>query len=190
VSHEHRRGLRGAALSVRAGGVIAYPTEAVFGLGCNPRDEVAISRVITLKRRARDKGLIVIAATAQQLDGLIAPSASAAFESRAIGAEAGGRATTFVVPAGEQAPPILCGGRATIAVRVCTHPIARALCHYLDGPLVSTSANRSGSQPARSAVQIRRWFQGQVDAIVGGRVGENLRPSRIIDLMTDEVLRA
>ena len=184
------RALRSAAVSVRAGGVIAYPTEAVFGLGCDPCDEAAIGRVIDLKRRARDKGLIVIAADSAQLDGLIAPKARAEFETRAAQAAVDGRATTFVVPAGRLAPLLLCGGRSTIAVRICNHPIARSLCHYADGPLVSTSANRSGSQPARTAVQARRWFLSQVDVIVGGRVGRDARPSRIIDLMSGEVLRA
>jgi L-threonylcarbamoyladenylate synthase len=183
------RALRSAAVSSRAGGVIAYPTEAVFGLGCSPYDEAAIARVISLKQRARDKGLIVIAAHSAQLDGLVAPGAREAFDGRADNVAADDRATTFVVPAGRDASALLCGGRATIAVRICKHPVARALCLYADGPLVSTSANRSGSRPARTAVQARCWFLRQVDVIVGGRVGKDLRPSRIIDLMTGEVLR-
>jgi L-threonylcarbamoyladenylate synthase len=178
--------LRRAAAVVRRGGVIAYPTEAVFGLGCDPLDRGAVARILAAKGRGADKGLILVAADVAQLDGLVAelPAASRA---RILHSWPG--PVTWILPAAAGVPGWLTGGRATLAVRVTDHPVAAALCRACGTPLVSTSANRAGRPPARTAVQLRLRLAGAYDLLVPGRCGPQRRPSTIIDAASGRVLR-
>ena len=139
--------IRQAAIVVRSGGVVAYPTAGVYGLGCDPGDGDAVARILELKRRPASAGLILIAADAQQLDQWIAPGAE---ERQRIAAGADG--ITWVVTAAPATPDWITGGRATVAVRVTHHPVAAALCAAAHTPLVSTSANRRGCPPAMTAL--------------------------------------
>jgi len=143
--------IRHAAEVIKAGGVVAYPTEAVYGLGCDPRDRDAVRRILALKRRRESAGLILIGADARQLEGWIDPSDA---ESRSLaGGDAG---VTWVVTAGPETPSWITGGRPTVAARVTLHPTAAALCRAADMPIVSTSANRGGRPPARDSLGVRR----------------------------------
>jgi L-threonylcarbamoyladenylate synthase len=177
----------GAARIVLEGGVIAYPTEAVYGIGCLPLHEQALLRVVALKRRATQKGLIVVAASIEQLEEL------AVLPGGAIGAEM--RADwpgphTWIVSARPGLPALLTGGRPTLAVRVSAHPIVRRLCHRTGSALVSTSANLSGSPPARTALAVRRQLGRFVDCVLAGPLGDSPRPTGIRDAATGKVLRA
>jgi L-threonylcarbamoyladenylate synthase len=175
-----------AVEALRQGGVIAYPTEAVYGLGCDPADATAIARVLELKQRPASKGLILIAAEESALRPWLAPIDA---ETRARIAPTWPGPTTWLLPAAADCPAILRGDHDTLAVRVTAHPVAAALCQAWGGALVSTSANLSGGEPVRAAAAARALFGTTVDAIVEGAVGELERPTTIRDARTGQTLR-
>ncbi|MCH8497703.1 MAG: L-threonylcarbamoyladenylate synthase [Marinobacter sp.] len=180
--HCHR-----ASQIVSAGGVIAYPTEAVWGLGCNPWDQEAVERIYDLKVRPMRKGLILVAADIQQLDFLFSVLPGA-LRTKAQAHWPG--PVTLLVPDPEgQIPQRVKGENSTIAVRVSAHPLVRRLCQAVGGPLVSTSCNPAGHEPARQAWQVRKYFPAGLDMVVPGRLGGLRQPSQIIDLETGRRLR-
>lgn len=171
---------------MRAGGIIAYATEAVFGLGCDPRNGLAVRRLLGIKGRSAAKGLILIAADLAQLLPFVAglPSGRA----QQILASWPGP-VTWILPARPGTPRWLTGGRATLAVRVTAHPGVAALCRACGTALVSTSANRSGRPPARSPLQVRRRLGPLIDYLLPGDCGPERRPSRIIDAASGALVR-
>lgn len=178
--------LNEAIAALRDGGVIAYPTEAVWGLGCDPFNEAAVRRLLDLKQRPDSKGLIIIAASIAQIAPWLAgltPTQRTAVESTWPGPY------TWIVPAPD-APRWLRGEHAGLAVRVSAHPSVAALCRAWGGPLVSTSANRSGEPPLADAAALAREFGDGLAAIVPGALGGDARPSEIRDALTGVVLRA
>jgi len=175
------------ALAVRRGGIVAYPTEAVYGLGCNPWDADAVFRILTLKRRNPGKGLIVVAAEIEQLSGLV--DFSAKFDIAAVTAAWPGP-VTWILPAQGGVPYWLTGrhGQRGIAVRVSNHPVVRALC-LKTGPLISTSANPAGALPARTSARVRCYFGKHLDYILPARVGSLSAPTEIRDAITGVRIR-
>ncbi len=178
--------LRWAARALRAGGLVAYPTEAVWGLGCNPADPVTVFELLELKQRHPEKGLILVAADLAQLRPWIAPLSKEA-RTKVLGSWPG--PVTWLVPAAPACPYWLTGAHETLAVRVTAHPVAAALCRAWGGALVSTSANPAARRPARSALAVRRYFGERLDAILAGPTGGAARPSAIRDLASGRVLR-
>lgn len=174
--------IEAAASIVRAGGVIAYPTEAVFGLGCSPFDLEALQRTIALKRRRVGKGLIVIGARPEHLTGLIGDLAYELPPSE-------GRATTWITPALPGVSSVLTGGGNAIAVRLTGHPLASGLCDAIGGALVSTSANRAGARPLVDARAVRYLFGRDIDYVLSGPCGFESRPSRIVEWKSRRVVR-
>lgn len=170
---------------LRRGGLIAYPTESCYGLGCDPRNPRALQRLIRLKGRSGAKGLILIADHLKRLHPFIRPL-SPADQARVNRTWPG--PVTWVVPAAAACLPLLTGGRTTLAVRITAHPAAVRLCRMLGSALVSTSANTSGEKPAQTAAQCRRMFGARV-RVIDGRIGTRKRPSTLIDLATGTVLR-
>lgn len=170
---------------LRRGGLIAYPTESCYGLGCDPRNPRALKRLIWLKGRGATKGLLLIADHYKRLQPFMQPP-SPADRARMLRRWPG--PVTWVVPASKACPPLLTGGRPTIAVRVTAHPGAARLCRSLGMALVSTSANKSGRKPAKTAAECRRIFGAHV-RVIAGRIGQRRRPSTLIDLATGTVLR-
>ena len=170
---------------LRRGGIIAYPTESCYGLGCDPRNPRALQRLIRLKGRSTAKGMLLIADRFKQLKPFVRPL-HAADLARMQHSWPG--PVTWVVPASNACPPLLTGGRPTIAVRVTAHPVAARLCRSLDMALVSTSANKSGKKPAKTAAECRRIFGARV-RVIAGRIGRRRRPSTLIDLATGNILR-
>jgi len=179
--------LRRAVEALRSGGVIAYPSEAVYGLGCDPLEHAAVQRIFALKQRDADKGLILIASDISQLLPFMAPISAAVMKT--LEASWPGP-VTWVVPAAAALPFWLSGGRDTLAVRVTAHPIAAALCQAAGMALVSTSANKSGQPPARTALAVRAQFGAGVDCILPGAVGGLSKPTEIREALTGKVLRA
>lgn len=173
-----------AAEVLLEGGVIAYPTEGVFGLGCLPDDAQAIRRLLDIKHRDASRGLILVAADAGQFEGWVALPAGAALPDPDPG-----HPTTWVVPPGAQASAWLCGKHAGLAVRITTNPTAATLCLAVDSPLVSTSANLSGRPPARNRFVLQRQFASVADYIVPGDCGPASGPSEIRDFASGEILR-
>jgi len=176
-----------AARHVNAGGVIAYPTEAVYGLGCDPRDGAAVLRLLKLKQRPIAKGLILIAARFEDLQPYIAKLPA---ETLSKLRKSWPGPVTWLLPARPEVPYWLRGSHATLAVRVTAHPLAAALCRACGGVLVSTSANISKRPPARSALAVRRCFGADIDYVLNGALGGLDKPTRIIDAQSGRVVRA
>lgn len=170
---------------LRHGGIIAYPAESCYGLGCDPRNPRALKQLIQLKGRDAAKGLLLIADHLKRLQPFMRPL-NAADLARMQRSWPG--PVTWVVPASAACPPLLTGGRPTIAVRVTAHPDAARMCRSLGTALVSTSANKSGKKPAKTAAECRRIFGAQVQ-VIAGRIGQRRRPSTLIDLATGNILR-
>ena len=182
-----RRDLARAATALSRGGLIAYPTESCYGLGCDPRNHAAIRRLLRLKRRPWQSGLILIADHPRRLRPYIAPL-TRTVEKRLAQAWPGPH--TFILPATTAVSRWLRGIHEGIAVRVTAHPAAAALCRHFRGPLVSTSANRHGLQPVRQGAGIGREFGAAVDYVLYGRIGAATRPTEIRDGLSGRVLRA
>ncbi len=170
----------------RSGGLLAYPTEAVFGLGCDPWNAQAVDRLLELKMRAPEKGLILIGAEFEQLAPFLGALARPALQ-RALDTWPG--PATWLLPANPGTPRWLCGNHPTLAVRVTAHPVARAMCQTCRSALVSTSANPGGRAPARDALHVRRYFHQAIDCIVPGRVGGLPRPTPIRDARSGACVR-
>jgi L-threonylcarbamoyladenylate synthase len=179
-----------AAITVlRNGGVIAYPTEAVWGLGCDPFNETAVLRLLDLKQRPVDKGLILIAGSLAQLDGLLDWDALPAGRHDAVLASWPGP-NTWVIPATPRVPPTITGAHDSVAVRVSAHPQVVALCSAFGGPLVSTSANLAGQPPAFHRDALDPALLARIDAIVEGETGGLTAPTAIRDARSGDTLRA
>lgn len=177
-----------AAAVLRNGGVIAYPTEAVWGLGCDPGNQAAVLKLLALKQRPVEKGMILVAADVAQLQGWVRLDALAAERRQAV-LDSWPGANTWIVPAGTQAPRWITGDHDGIAVRVSAHPLVRALCQAWGGPLVSTSANLAGNPPARSREQLDPALLARLDGLLPGDTGGLAQPTRIRIAATGEVLR-
>ncbi|HEU4709454.1 MAG TPA: Sua5/YciO/YrdC/YwlC family protein [Methylophilaceae bacterium] len=176
---------RGLQDFLRRGGVIAYPTESCFGLGCDPRNRRAVQRLLRIKGRPERKGLILIASRLSQLKTYLAPLSAdqvAQLNSKWPGPH------TWLVPASHNCPFWLTGRHSTLAVRVTAFAPAARLCREAGMALVSTSANRSGQKSARTAKECARLFGSKV-RVIPGRVGKRRRPSTIQDLATGKILR-
>ena len=175
-----------AALCLRRGAVIAYPTEAVYGLGCDPGNERAVRRVLSLKRRPASAGLILIGDRYEQFLPFIG-TVSAEQRERALAVWPG--AVTWLFPRAPDVPDWLAGRHDTIALRLSAHSVCRALCAAFGGAIVSTSANPRGKLPARSARAVADYFGGELAGVVEGELGGSQRPSEIRDLASDRVIR-
>ncbi|UZK02408.1 L-threonylcarbamoyladenylate synthase [Venatoribacter cucullus] len=164
-----------AAACIRAGGVLAYPTEAVWGLGCDPANEQAIARILELKDRPWHKGLVVVAESLEQLQPWLLPLAD---DDLAQVMATWPGPVSWVLPCRPDVPRLLRGEHESLAVRVTAHPLVRALCEQV-GPLVSTSANPAGQEPARSLQDVQHYFKDSLDYILPGELGGRAQPSEI-----------
>ncbi|MCC3749670.1 L-threonylcarbamoyladenylate synthase type 1 TsaC [Rouxiella badensis] len=167
--------------------VIAYPTEAVFGLGCDPDSEYAVEALLALKQRPREKGLILIADSYEQLLPYIDDSQLSAERREQIFATWPGP-VTWVMPAKPDTPQWLTGRFSSLAVRVSDHPLVKQLCRQYGKPLVSTSANLSAQPPCRTADAVKQQF-GPDFPVLKGLVGGRENPSEIKDAATGELIR-
>ncbi len=175
-----------AARALTAGAVIAYPTEAVYGLGCLPTRPDTLQRLIALKHRQAGKGLILIGASPAQL----APyTHGMSADDWRILAAAHRQPITWLVPAAAGIPELLTGGRETIALRITQHPLARQLCLTSGSAIVSTSANLSGQPPPRDFARIAPQLRRNLDLVLVGQCGSSRRPSQIRDLRSGQLLR-
>ncbi|QDH71289.1 L-threonylcarbamoyladenylate synthase [Marilutibacter alkalisoli] len=177
-----------AVAALRRGGVIAYPTEAVWGLGCDPFNEAAVLRLLDIKQRPVDKGLILIASGVGQLDPLIDWEALSASQRDTVLANWPGP-HTWVVPATPRMPRWITGVHDSVAVRVSAHPDVIVLCDSFGGPLVSTSANLTGKPPAFARDELDPVLLERIDAIAGGETGGLHAPTTIRDARDDRLLR-
>lgn len=179
--------LRQIVRCIRNGGIIAYPTEAVYGLGCDPLNHDAVLRILELKHRNISKGLILIASDQQQLEPYI-ETPSIEIQAKLDASWPG--PMTWLLPAHSFAPRWIIGGHDTIAVRVSAHPVVHAICQALGHPLVSTSANISKQPAARNALTVHRYFHGKLNKIIHADVGAEKNPTKIRDASTDQTIRS
>jgi len=177
-----------AVQALKAGQVIAYPTEAVFGLGCDPDNEQAIRHLLDLKGRSETKGLIIIASDISELTNYLNQEMITE-EMWARVKETWPGPYTWLMPASTSVSELLTGEHDTIAVRVTAHPIASELCRQFTKPIVSTSANFSGQAAARTVEEVRQQFLDQIEFVVAGKVDKDASPSEIRDLLTNKVIR-
>jgi len=173
---------------LHSGGIIAYPTEAVWGLGCDPANEQAVMRLLALKQRPIEKGLILVADDFAQLDGW-AQLETLPAECRQAVLDTWPGPQTWILPADERAPRWITGAHPGIAVRVSAHPVVRALCRVFASPLVSTSANLSGQPPPHQYQDIDSRLLAQVDVVIKGRTGDLPQPTPVCDAFTGRILR-
>ncbi|CAE6880355.1 MULTISPECIES: L-threonylcarbamoyladenylate synthase [Pseudomonas] len=177
--------VRQAASVVLQGGVIAYPTEAVWGLGCDPFDELAVERLLALKSRPMHKGLILVADSIHQFDFLL-EDLPEIWQDRVASTWPG--PTTWLVPHQDRLPKWITGEHNSVAIRVSDHPLVRELC-ALTGPIVSTSANPAGRPSARTRLRVEQYFPRQLDKVLNGKLGGRKNPSLIRDLISGDVVR-
>ncbi|HQV79874.1 MAG TPA: Sua5/YciO/YrdC/YwlC family protein [Agitococcus sp.] len=175
-----------AVATLKQGGVIAYPTEAVWGLGCDPFNEQAVLKLLALKQRPMAKGLILIAANVAQVEPYLQLLSS---DERQRVVDSWPAAQTWVVPVTASVPQWIRGEHLSLAVRVSAHAPVQALCEAFGGAIISTSANISTQATAQNPAQIGHIFANQIDYIVDAPLGGNLNPSQIRDARTGAVLR-
>jgi L-threonylcarbamoyladenylate synthase len=180
--------IEAAVARLRDGGVIAYPTEGVWGLGCDPFDEAAVLRLLALKQREVDKGVILVGASAAQFDGLADWAALPAGRIDEIRASWPGP-NTWIMPATARVPRWITGAHAGVALRASAHPVVAALCTAHGGPIVSTSANTAGAPAPRSFEALEPAIRDGVDGCVAGETGGRQGPSDIRDARSGAVLR-
>ncbi|MGQ8367034.1 Sua5/YciO/YrdC/YwlC family protein [Glaciecola sp. 1036] len=170
-----------------AGDVFAYPTEAVFGLGCDPQNQAAMEKILDLKQRPVEKGVILIAGEIQQLNGYVDFEQLSTSNFDKIKATWPGP-FTYLVPKGAKTPAWICGNNPLVAVRVTQHPLVRTLCQTVNSPLVSTSANPAGQTPATSKEMVKAYF-GERVRLLEGDLGNQQKPSTIINAVTMDTIR-
>ena len=180
--------LANVVAALHRGGVIAYPTEGVWGLGCDPRDEAAVLRLLALKQRDVAKGLILIASSEAQLAPFIDTASLGGSQLAEVRASWPGP-NTWIMPASKDAPSWITGAHDGIAVRVTAHPLVRALCDGFGGALVSTSANIASEPSPRARAELDPRIVAGVDAVTDGETLGRAQPSTIRDARSGAVLR-
>lgn len=177
--------LQQAVELLKVGEVIAYPTEAVYGLGCDPFNQAAVHKVFHVKQRPLEKGVILVAASVEQIESYVQLKGMP-WEEKVLNTWPG--PYTWVLPLKHAMPEWITGGRDTVAIRVSAHPTVQALCHAYGGPIVSTSANVSGQLPAKSCAEIEEVFADRVFCLPG-ELGQLEQPTHILDAVSGRQLR-
>jgi len=177
--------MKQAIITFSKGGVVAYPTEAVFGLGCLPLIQDSVQQILHLKHRSAEKGLILVASSIDQLEDYVhfdnLPTIGQIRDSWP-------GPVTWLIPAKKNTPPWLTGSHRTLAVRVSAHPTINALCREL-GPIVSTSANPSGSNPALTTKEVISYFGEAIDYVIPAEIKNSLNPTEIRDAQNGNIIR-
>ncbi|MHA6205799.1 L-threonylcarbamoyladenylate synthase [Dyella soli] len=181
--------LDAAAALLRRGGVLAYPTEAVYGLGCDPHDRQAFERIFALKQRPPTQGVLLIAADFAQVERYIDVSSVPATVLAQVKASWPGP-FTWIFPRSAAVPDWVAGAHAGIALRVTAHAPAAALCNAFGGALVSTSANPHGEPPARTPATVETYFGEALDGLLDAPLGDQQRPTVIRDAISGAIIRA
>jgi len=176
------KGLKEAATTMLAGGVIMYPTETFYGLGCLPSDPDASKRVCAIKGRA-DKALPLICESVEAARRVVEFNAAAEILAQMFWPGP----LTLVLPSKINYPMWVTHGKKTLAVRVSGHEVARRLALMSAGVIVSTSANKSGEEPPRTAKEAVDHIGREVDIVVDGGMTPGDKPSTILDLTSDEL---
>ncbi len=176
-----------ACQNLKQGNIIAYPTEAVWGIGCDPYNEVAVGKILSLKNRPVHKGLILIGASIDQFEPLLRCLSS---EHRDTLSSSWPGHITWLIPDTEQLiPEWIKGSHESVAIRVSAHPVVQELCTAFAGPIVSTSANEAGEEEIRSRLILEEKFADKIACIVDGDLGQAAKPSEMRDLISGHTIR-
>ncbi|WP_187308554.1 Sua5/YciO/YrdC/YwlC family protein [Buchnera aphidicola] len=167
--------------------VIAYPTESMFGLGCNPDSEKAVKKLLQLKKRNIKKGFILVAANFHQIKNYINEN-DLSYKQKQIMFLHWPGPFTFLVPAKPEVPYWLTGEFNTIAVRISSHSQIIQLCNAFGGALISTSANISSMSPCFTVKEVYKYF-GHNFPLLYGKIGTEKNPSKIINIINGNVIR-
>jgi len=186
---EHSLQLQHAADCIRDGGILAYAAESCFGLGCDPFNVEALERLLKIKQRSADQGLIVVAAQCEQLQGLVQWSALSETQQARVEASWPGP-VSWLIPAHPDCPEMLRGQHSTLAVRVPAYKLVRDLCRQARMALVSSSANRHDQPALTTAAEVEHSMGAELDFILDAPIQGRAQPSRIVDAMTQQILRA
>ena len=174
--------------ALKQGGLVVYPTEAVWGIGCDPLNQEAVMSLLEVKQRPVEKGLILIAKDYSQLLPFVDDD-KVPMDKRSEILSSWPGAFTWLLPAAKDAPEWLTGGSELIAVRVTAHPTVIRMCDEFEGAIVSTSANITGTPTEESLEKVKQVFNKQVQAYVDEALGGNTQASTIINSMTGQVIR-
>lgn len=175
-----------AVQRLKAGEIIAYPTEAVYGVGCDPFNEQAVRQILALKGRPESAGFVLIASNLEQLEpwfGKVAPELLQKAQASWPGP------VTWLFPRADHVPDYVAGNHKTIALRMTAHPASRDLCEAFGCALISSSANTSSAKPARSHAEVVEYFSDSIAGTLKGALGDGERPSEIRDLVSGATLR-
>lgn len=176
--------IRHAAHVIRNGGIIAYPTDTIYGLGCDPYNADAVHSINRLKQRPLNKQFILLAGDIAQIKPLIILN-----EEQQQRITHTTEPTSWITDASPQAPAWLVDKHHTLSIRVTENPFVKKLCAALGHAIISTSANPSGKKPARNSLELHRYFHGRLDKILASQKKLNGRPSKIIRLCDNHVIR-
>jgi len=176
-----------ACIHLSEGNIIAYPTEAVWGLGCDPNNQTAVAKLLELKNRSVEKGLILVAAHHSQISDLLKPLSN---RQKELLQNTWPHPVTWIIPDSlNLIPQWIKGSNNSVAIRVSSHPVVHALCSQFGKPVVSTSANIAGGAEIRSRSMVEEQFGSNIAYIVEGNLGDEPRPSEIRVLVSQEILR-
>lgn len=168
---------------LKKGEIIAYPTESVYGLGCDPFNSQAIFKLLSLKQRSIKKGFILIAADIKQLQPFLK------LTPEIIQKITSPQPITWLVPCQDNIPYYLKGQYQTLAVRITQHPLAQALCQYYKQAIISTSANIANRPPAKTPLQVRHYFAKKIAHIIPGELGGLEKPTQIYNVIDNKLIR-
>ena len=177
--------IRYAASVIRNNGVISYPTESVYGLGCDPLSQAAVEKILSIKQRPVKKGLIIVASSLDQFKFYTELSLD---NEKTIAAHK--TPMTWLVKKSADTPSWISGEHNKIAIRISNHPLVQAICTQLNQPIVSTSANPAGLHPATSNLKSRRYFSDKIDFYLSGDTGSLGKPTPITDIETGAQIRS
>ena len=183
--HSHFK-IRMACHALKQGKLLAYPTESVYGLGCDPLNESAVMHLLSIKQRPLHKGLILIASDFAQLQPYINPSSAMLL--RIMPSWPG--PITWVIPARPWVPDYLTGKHGSLAVRVSAHPLVQQLCAEYGGAIISTSANITHQAPARSALAVRTKLPIEDIYTLAGTAAQQNQPTAIYNAHNGHGLRS
>lgn len=171
--------------TIKRGGIVCHACEGVWGFACDPIREASVRRVLEIKGRTPEKGLILIGHDSSVFEAEL-KQLTPVQNHRVVSSWPGH--TTWLVP-NVRFPEWITGSFKTVAIRVPEHLQARRVAQEFGGPLVSTSANVSGTAPMKNESLVRATFEDTVDFVLSGKVGNAIGPSTIRDALSGDVLR-
>jgi len=183
MSRLDERRVKRAAEILGNGGIVVYPTETVYGIGCDPLNHEAYSRILRLKGRDESKPMLLLACSVAQVEEFAGGLPDAV--SRLADVFWPGPLTVVFRP-GKRLPDHLYGPGGGVAFRVSPHPLASLLAREFGSPVTSTSANRTGETPLTGYDDALREFGDRVDVVLGGGGEMKGEPSTVVDLTSGE----